>query len=151
MSYDGDESSDKCINFIILEKEFFCLRVFLFRDEDILPIAFEKWFPEPSTEDIVVRERAYHRAKSSHKSREKWVDISCYCRYSCGYHDELRWHRDDRRFHRHEDENHTIVNRSKCGHELFYEVMHELGLDNKVPYMLYIQSFQPNLCAIYKS
>jgi hypothetical protein len=104
MTNDGYESSDKCVDLIILEKEFFCLLIFLFRDEDILPIAFEKWFSEPSTEDIVVRKCAYHRAKSSDKSRKKWIDISCYCRYSCGYHDELRWHRNDRRFHCHKDE-----------------------------------------------
>lgn len=89
MSYDGYESSNKCVDFIILEKEFFCLRVFLFRDEDIFPVSFEKWLSEPSTEDIVVRESAHDRAKSSDESREKWIDIACYCRYPCGYHDKL--------------------------------------------------------------
>lgn len=64
MPYDGYESSDKCVDFIILEKEFFCLRVFLFRDEDIFPVSFEKWLSEPSTEDIVVRKSAHDRAPS---------------------------------------------------------------------------------------
>lgn len=104
VAHDGDEPSDKCIDFIVLEEEFFCLLVFLFRDKDILPIPLEKWLSEPSTEDIVVRECTYHRAESSDESREKWVDMTTHRRYSCGYHDELRWHWDDRRFHRHKDE-----------------------------------------------
>ena len=83
------ESSDECIDLVILEKEIFCSFVFLMSDEDVLSIFFEKRFPEPFSKNIIIEECSDYRTKSSDDGGDKWIDIASYCRYSCGYHHEF--------------------------------------------------------------
>jgi len=95
MSHNWNKSSNKCIDFIIFQEEIFCLLVFIWSDEDVFPVAFEKWLPEPSTEDKIIREGTDDGSNSSDKCREKWIDSTTRCMYSCGYHDELGWYWDN--------------------------------------------------------
>lgn len=48
--------------------------VFLMSDEDIFPILHEKRFPDPSTEDKIIRGCPNDGTNTSNKSSKKWIE-----------------------------------------------------------------------------
>lgn len=125
MTHNGNESSDEGIDNIIFEKEILRFSILFWSDEYIFPIFFEKWFPEPTTDDPIIQQCSQDRTKSSDDDSEEWIDIPIHRRDSCRNHDQFGRNGQERRLECHQHKDINIGKVPEKMKEGFDERMHE--------------------------